>query len=82
MPKNKKDAVKGTNYHKSISKGDVVTSTVQGLFKGRKGKVVGEINNEYIHKVLVKLDTEHEFWTTKNNLMYYDDYISPFHFLK
>ena len=48
MPKNKKDAVKGTKYHKSIS----------------------------------KLDTEHEFWTTKNNLMYYDDYISPFHFFK
>ena len=82
MPKNKEDTVKGMKYHKSISKGDVVISTVQGLFKGRKGKVVGEFNNGYIHKVLVKLDTGHTFWTIKNNLIYYEDYISLLQFSK
>lgn len=80
MPKNKEDKVNGMKYHNSISKGDVVVSTVQGLFKGRKGKVVGEINNGYIHKVLVELDIGYSFWTIKNNLMYYDDYISPLQF--
>ena len=80
MPKNKEDTINGMRYHKSISKGDVVVSTVQGLFKGRKGKVVGEINNGYIHKVLVELDIGYSFWTIKNNLMYYDDYISPLQF--
>lgn len=80
MPKNKEDTINGMKYHKSISKGDVVVSTVQGLFKGRKGKVVGEINNGYIHKVLVELDIGYSFWTIKNNLMYYDDYISPLQF--
>ena len=82
MPKNKEDKVKETKYHKSSSKGDVVTSTVQGLFKGRKGKVVGEFNNGYIHKVLVELDTGHSFWTIKNNLMYYEDYFSILRLLK
>lgn len=80
MPKNKEDTINGMKYHKSISKGDVVVSTVQGLFKGRKGKVVGEFNNGYIHKVLVELDTGHTFWTIKNNLMYYEDYINPLQF--
>ena len=80
MPKNKEDTVNGMEYHKSISKGDIVTSTVKGLFKGRKGKVVGEFKNGYITKVLVKLDIEHEFWTPKNNLMYWEDYINPLQF--
>lgn len=81
MPKNKEDIVNGKKYHESVSKGDVVVSTVQGLFKGRKGKVVGEFKNGYITKVLVELDIGHAFWTPKNNLMYWEDYINPLQIL-
>lgn len=36
MPKNNDDILHSTKYHKSIDKGDEVTSIVDGLHKGKK----------------------------------------------
>ena len=60
MPKNKDHIIYSTKYHKSIDKGDEVTSIADGLHKGRKSKVVGYVPFPpgQIKRLLVKTDTD------------------------
>lgn len=78
MPKNKDHIIYSTKYHKSIDKGDEVTSIVDGLHKGRKSKVVGYVPFPPSQKkrLLVKTDTDITFQINQNNLVYWEDYIS------
>lgn len=76
MPKNKEHIIYSTKYHKSIDKGDEVTSIVDGLHKGRKSKVVGYVPFPpgQIKRLLVKTDTDIIFQANQNNLVYWEDY--------
>lgn len=76
MPKNKDHIIYSTKYHKSIDKGDEVTSIVDGLHKGRKSKVVGYVPFPLgqIKRLLVKTDTDIIFQANQNNLVYWEDY--------
>ena len=78
MPKNNDDILYSEKYHKSIDKGDEVTSRVEGLHKGRKSKVVGYVpfHPGGIKRLLVKTDTDITFQINQNNLVYWEDYIS------
>lgn len=78
MPKNKDDILYCTQYHKSIDKGDEVTSIVGGLHKGRKSKVVGYVPFPpgQMKRLLVKTDTDITFQINQNNLVYWEDYMS------
>lgn len=76
MPKNKDHIIYSTKYHKSIDKGDEVTSIADGLHKGRKSKVVGYVPFPpgQIKRLLVKTDTDIIFQANQNNLVYWEDY--------
>lgn len=78
MPKNRDHIIYSTKYHKSIDKGDEVTSRVEGLHKGRKSKVVGYVpfHPGGIKRLLVKTDTDITFQINQNNLVYWEDYMS------
>lgn len=78
MTKNNDDLLYSTKYHKSIDKGDEVTSTVYGLHKGRKSKVVCYVLNhpDEFKRLLVKTDTGITFQICQNNLVYWEDYTS------
>ena len=78
MPKNNDDILYSKKYHKSIDKGDEVTSTVFGLHKGKKSKVVGysPLYEGYFKTLLVKTDTDITFHIKQNNLVYWEDYKS------
>ncbi len=78
MPKNKDHIIYSTKYHKSIDKGDVVTSLVFGLHRGTKSKVIGysPFHEGYFKTLLVKTDTDITFHIKQNNLVYWEDYTS------
>ena len=78
MPKNNDDILYSTKYHKSIDKGDEVTSIVDGLHKGKKSKVVGYVPFPpgQMKRLLVKTDTDITFQINQNNLVYWEDYMS------
>jgi len=78
MPKNKDHIIYSTKYHKSIDKGDEVTSIVDGLHKGRKSKVVGYdlFHPGDFKRLIVKTDTDITFQANQNNLVYWEDYTS------
>ena len=78
MPKNNDDILYSKKYHKSIDKGDEVTSTVFGLHKGKKSKVVGYdlFHPREFKRLIVKTDTDITFQINQNNLVYWEDYIS------
>lgn len=76
MPKNKDHIIYSTKYHKSIDKGDEVTSIVFGLHRGTKSKVVGyaPFPPGQIKRLLVKTDTDIIFQANQNNLVFWEDY--------
>ena len=78
MPKNNDDIINSTKYHKSIDKGDEVTSIVFGLHRGIKSKVIGygPFHTGYFKTLLVKTDTDITFHIKQNNLVYWEDYKS------
>lgn len=78
MPKNPNDIVYGTNYHKSIDKGDEVTTVVHGLYRGEKCKVIGyaPISIGYFKTLLVQTDKGINFYVAQNFLRYWEDYTS------
>lgn len=78
MSKNKDHIIYSTKYHKSIDKGDEVTSIVDGLHKGRKSKVVGYdlFHPGDFKRLIVKTDTDITFQANQNNLVYWEDYTS------
>lgn len=78
MPKNPNDIVYGTNYHKSIDKGDEVTTVVFGLHRGTKCKVIGyaPISSGYFKSLLLQTDTGINFYVAQNFLQYWEDYTS------
>lgn len=78
MPKNSDDILYSTKYHKSIDKGDEVTSLVFGLNRGTKSKVIGysPFHEGYFKTLLVKTDTDITFNIKQNNLVYWEDYTS------
>ena len=79
MPKNNDYIIHSTKYHKSIDKGDEVTSIVEGLHKGRKSKVVGYVASHpwmECKRLLVQTDTNIIFEINQNNLVYWEDYTS------
>lgn len=78
MPKNNDYIIYSTKYHKSIDKGDEVTSIVDGLHKGKKSKVVGYdlFHPGGFKRLIVKTDTDITFQINQNNLVYWEDYMS------
>ena len=78
MPKSNDDILYSTKYHKSIDKGDDVTSLVFGLHKGKKSKVIGytPFYEGDFKTLLVKTDTDITFHIRQNNLVYWEDYKS------
>ena len=78
MPKNNDDILYSTKYHKSIDKGDEVTSLMFGLYRGTKSKVIGysPFYEGYFKTLLVKTDTDIKFYIKQNNLVYWEDYTS------
>ena len=78
MPKNNDYIIHSTKYHKSIDKGDEVTSIVEGLHKGRKSKVVGysPFHPGEMKRLLVKTDTDITFEVNPKHLVYWEDYTS------
>ena len=78
MPKKTADILYSTKYHKSIDKGDEVTSLVFGLHRGTKSKVIGysPFHEGYFKTLLVKTDTDINFYIKQNNLVYWEDYTS------
>ena len=79
MTKNNDDILYSKKYHKSIDKGDEVTSTVFGLHKGKKSKVVGYVaSHPWMEgkRLLVQTDTNIIFEINQNNLVYWEDYKS------
>ena len=78
MPKNPNDIELGDNYHKSIDKGDEVTTMVHGLYRGEKCKVIGyaPISIGYFKTLLVQTDKGITFYVAQNFLRYWEDYTS------
>ena len=77
MPKNNDDIINGTNYHKSIKKGDEVTSLVYGKHRGTKSTVIGYAPiqfGDYFPSLLVKTDTGYTFCIKQNILCYWEDF--------
>lgn len=76
MPKNPNDIVNGTNYCKSIGKGDEVTTVVYGLHNGTKCKVIEEapISWGYFKNLLIQTDTGIRFYLSQKYLQYWEDY--------
>ena len=76
MPKNRDHIIYSTKYHKSIDKGDEVTSIVDGLHKGKKSKVVGYVpfHPGEMKRLLVKTDTGYTFCIKQNLLCYWEDF--------
>ena len=55
MPKNEEDIINGTNYHKSITVGDKVTTTTLGLPGGERSTVIkiGQWQYVYFKRLLI-----------------------------
>lgn len=76
MPKNNDDIINGTKYHKSIVKGDEVTSLIFGKHRGTKSTVIGysPFYEGYFRTLLVKTDTGYSFYIKQNHLCYWEDF--------
>ena len=77
MPKNNDDIINGKNSHKSIKKGDEVTSLVYGKHRGTKSTVIGYAPIQfggYFPSLLVKTDTGYTFCIKQNLLCYWEDF--------
>ena len=77
MPKNRDDIIYSTKYHKSIDKGDEVTSLIHGQHRGTKGTVIGYAPIQfggYFKHLLVKTDTGYTFYIKQNHLCYWEDF--------
>lgn len=76
MPKNEEDIIKGTNYHKSITVGDKVTSLVYGLFRGERSTVkqIAQLQYGYFTRLLIETDSGRKFVAEQKNLMYWEDF--------
>lgn len=76
MPKNEEDIINGTNYHKSITVGDIVTSLVYGLPRGERSTVIkiGQWQYGYFKRLLIETDSGRQFWSEQKDLMYWEDY--------
>ncbi|MGY3709013.1 hypothetical protein ACWOA5_07995 [Granulicatella adiacens] len=76
MPKNPNDIIDGTNYCRSIGKGDEVTSLIYGLYRGEKSKVIGyaPISCGHFRNLLVQTDKGIKFHIYQNYLQYWEDY--------
>ena len=76
MPKNEEDIIKGTNYYKSITVGDKVTSLVYGLFRGERSTVkkIAQLQYGYFTRLLIETDSGRQFVAEQKNLMYWEDF--------
>ena len=76
MPKNNDDIINGTKYHKSIDKGDEVTSLIFRQHRGIKSKVIGysPFHEGYFKTLLVKTDTGYSFYIKQKYLCYWEDF--------
>lgn len=76
MPKNEEDIIYGTNYHKSITVGDKVTSLVYGFHRGERSTVIkiGQCQYGYFTRLLIKTDSGRQFWSEQQYLTYWEDY--------
>lgn len=82
MPKNKKHELGSEEYFRSISIGDIVTSTENNYRKGKPAKVIaiGKATLDEYKRLKVQTQDNDDYFTSQKNLVYLEDF-KHFYFL-